>query len=65
MSLLEEGQDQKSAKLCLLKELKKLTKENNHEGYHLDEKECANDIFNWKIGIFGPPNTLFEGGYFK
>ena len=23
------------------------------------------DIFKWKIGVFGPPGTLYEGGYFK
>lgn len=23
------------------------------------------DLFHWHVGIFGPPDTLFTGGYFK
>ena len=23
------------------------------------------DIYNWVVVIFGPPKTLYEGGYFK
>ncbi|KAH8409297.1 hypothetical protein KR009_012301, partial [Drosophila setifemur] len=23
------------------------------------------DLFQWEVGIFGPPETLYEGGYFK
>ena len=23
------------------------------------------DLYNWKVAIFGPPNTYYEGGYFK
>ena len=23
------------------------------------------DLYNWEVAIFGPPNTLYEGGYFK
>lgn len=24
-----------------------------------------NNLFEWAVGIYGPPDTLFEGGYFK
>ena len=24
-----------------------------------------NDFYNWSVVIFGPPDTLFEGGYYK
>ena len=23
------------------------------------------DLFLWEVAIFGPPGTLYEGGYFK
>lgn len=23
------------------------------------------DMYNWEVAIFGPPNTHYEGGYFK
>lgn len=23
------------------------------------------DLYNWEVAIFGPPNTYYEGGYFK
>ncbi|KAH8273387.1 hypothetical protein KR018_006517, partial [Drosophila ironensis] len=23
------------------------------------------NLFNWKVGIFGPPDTLYAGGYFR
>lgn len=23
------------------------------------------DIYQWKVGLFGPPDTLYAGGYFK
>lgn len=23
------------------------------------------DLYNWEVAIFGPPNTHYEGGYFK
>lgn len=22
-------------------------------------------LFNWEVGLYGPPTTLYEGGYFK
>lgn len=26
---------------------------------------AESDLYNWEVAIFGPPNTLYEGGYFK
>ena len=23
------------------------------------------DLFKWEVAIFGPPDTLYQGGYFK
>ena len=23
------------------------------------------DIYQWKVGLYGPPDTLYAGGYFK
>ncbi|CBY40928.1 unnamed protein product [Oikopleura dioica] len=46
----------------LLKELKGLI-QNPLEGFHMikyDEK-C---LFEWEIGVFGPPKTIYEGGFF-
>ena len=24
-----------------------------------------NDMYQWKVGLYGPPDTLYAGGYFK
>ncbi len=34
------------------------------EGFRV---KLVNDdnIFEWEVAIFGPPRTLYEGGYFK
>lgn len=34
------------------------------EGFRV---KLANDdnLFEWEVAIFGPPSTLYEGGYFK
>lgn len=24
-----------------------------------------NNIFEWEVALFGPPDTLYEGGYYK
>ena len=44
-------------------ELKKLNDE-PVEGFQV---RLVNDdnIFEWQVAIFGPPGTLYEGGYFK
>lgn len=44
-------------------ELKKIQAE-PVEGFRV---KLLNDdnIFEWEVAIFGPPGTLYEGGYFK
>ncbi|KAG5847817.1 hypothetical protein ANANG_G00130220 [Anguilla anguilla] len=34
------------------------------EGFRITLVDEA-DLYNWEVAIFGPPNTLYEGGYFK
>jgi ubiquitin-conjugating enzyme E2 R len=36
---------------------------NQLPGFNVELKE--DNIFVWDIGIFGPPDTIYEGGYFK
>jgi len=43
-------------------EFNKLTKE-PVEGFNISLKN--EDFYNWNVVIFGPPKTLYEGGYFK
>ena len=52
-----------SAVRALQLELKKINDE-PVEGFQV---RLANDdnIFEWQVAIFGPPGTLYEGGYFK
>lgn len=52
-----------SAVKALQLELKKIQAE-PVEGFRV---KLANDdnIFEWEVAIFGPPGTLYEGGYFK
>jgi ubiquitin-conjugating enzyme E2 R len=52
-----------SAVRALQLELKKIQDE-PVEGFKV---RLANDdnIFEWEVAIFGPPGTLYEGGYFK
>ena len=52
-----------SAVKALQLELKKINDE-PVEGFQV---RLANDdnIFEWQVAIFGPPSTLYEGGYFK
>lgn len=33
------------------------------EGFRIEDNE--DNIFKWQIGVFGPPGTIYEGGYFK
>ncbi|XP_060063665.1 ubiquitin-conjugating enzyme E2 R2-like [Ylistrum balloti] len=44
-------------------ELKKI-KEEPVEGFRVNLIEDEN-LFEWEVAIFGPPGTLYEGGYFK
>lgn len=44
-------------------EMKNITKD-PVEGV-LIELQDENNLFEWSVGVFGPPKTLYEGGYFK
>lgn len=44
-------------------EMKNITKD-PVEGV-LIELQDQNNMFEWDVGVFGPPKTLYEGGYFK
>lgn len=44
-------------------ELKKIQEE-PVEGFRVTLSNDDN-LFDWEVAIFGPPGTLYEGGYFK
>lgn len=44
-------------------ELKKIASE-PVEGFRVQLAKDEN-LFEWEVAIFGPPGTLYEGGYFK
>lgn len=48
--------------LSLSFEFNKLMKE-PVEGFQISLKN--EDLYSWHVAIFGPPKTLYEGGYFK
>lgn len=52
-----------SAVRSLQLELKRIQKE-PVEGFQVRLPDDSN-IFMWEVAIFGPPETLYEGGYFK
>ncbi|GFR91432.1 ubiquitin-conjugating enzyme E2 R2-like [Elysia marginata] len=52
-----------SAVKALQLELKKIQTE-PVEGFRVKLVNDSN-IFEWEVAIFGPPSTLYEGGYFK
>lgn len=52
-----------SSQKALMMELKSL-QEQPVEGFRIGLVE-ESDLYNWEVAIFGPPNTLYEGGYFK
>ncbi|KPP61167.1 hypothetical protein Z043_120761 [Scleropages formosus] len=52
-----------SSQKALMLEMKSLQEE-PVEGFRITLVEEA-DLYNWEVAIFGPPNTLYEGGYFK
>jgi len=51
-----------AATKALQQELKSLQKE-PLEGFTV--KLVNDNLFEWEVGIYGPPNTLYQGGYFK
>lgn len=52
-----------SAVRSLQQEMKKIQEE-PVEGFTVRLPDDSN-IFLWEVAIFGPPETLYEGGYFK
>ena len=44
-------------------ELKKM-KDEPVEGFQVNLQNDDN-LFEWNVALFGPPGTLYEGGYFK
>ncbi|XP_059728937.1 ubiquitin-conjugating enzyme E2 R2-like isoform X2 [Haemorhous mexicanus] len=56
-------QQMSSSQKALMLELKSLQEE-PVEGFRITLVD-ESDLYNWEVAIFGPPNTLYEGGYFK
>lgn len=52
-----------SAVRSLQQEMKKMQEE-PVEGFTVRLPDDS-DLFLWEVAIFGPPETLYEGGYFK
>lgn len=52
-----------SAIRALSQELKSL-KDEPLEGFRV-RLVSDDDLFEWEVAIFGPPQTIYEGGYFK
>eukprot|EP00656_Telonema_subtile_P050110 TRINITY_DN639_c0_g1_i8.p2 TRINITY_DN639_c0_g1~~TRINITY_DN639_c0_g1_i8.p2 ORF type:complete len:104 (+),score=9.59 TRINITY_DN639_c0_g1_i8:281-592(+) len=51
-----------AATRVLSSELSKLSK---HPVPGFVVEPSCDDLFAWNVGIFGPPNTLYEGAYFR
>lgn len=56
------AQPSSSALRALALEYKSLQEE-PVEGFRV--KLINDDLFEWEVAIFGPPDTLYQGGYFK
>uniref|UniRef100_UPI00398E6C67 ubiquitin-conjugating enzyme E2 R2-like n=1 Tax=Pristiophorus japonicus TaxID=55135 RepID=UPI00398E6C67 len=56
-------QQSSSSQKALMLELKSLQEE-PVEGFRITLVD-ESDLYNWEVAIFGPPNTHYEGGYFK
>merc|ERR1711953_600888 len=54
--------DASQASLLLRRQLMEFSKQAN-DGFSAGL--VGDDIFNWEVIIIGPPETLYEGGYFK
>lgn len=52
-----------SSQKALMLEMKSLQDE-PVEGFKITLVD-ESDLYNWEVAIFGPPNTHYEGGYFK
>ncbi|GMR54364.1 hypothetical protein PMAYCL1PPCAC_24559, partial [Pristionchus mayeri] len=56
------GSSSSGALRALTMELKSLRSQ-PVEGFHIVVDD--DNLFSWNVGIFGPPGTLYQGGYFK
>ena len=54
---------QGGAMKALMLELKSLEDE-PVEGFRV-KLVNEEDLFQWEVALFGPPDTLYQGGYFK
>ena len=52
-----------SSAKALAKELRSLQEE-PVEGFKIALVD-ENNLYDWQVAIFGPPGTLYQGGYFK
>lgn len=61
--MAQHGHHVASSQKALMLEMKSLQDE-PVEGFKITLVK-ESDMYNWEVAIFGPPNTHYEGGYFK
>ncbi|XP_068599149.1 ubiquitin-conjugating enzyme E2 R2-like [Brachionichthys hirsutus] len=61
--MAQHGHNVASSQKALMLEMKSLQDE-PVEGFKITLVDQS-DMYNWEVAIFGPPNTHYEGGYFK
>ncbi|CAK6955430.1 ubiquitin-conjugating enzyme E2 R2-like [Scomber scombrus] len=61
--MAQHGHHVASSQKALMLEMKSLQDE-PVEGFKITLVD-ESDMYNWEVAIFGPPNTHYEGGYFK
>ncbi|KAL6107871.1 cell division cycle 34 homolog (S. cerevisiae) a [Pungitius pungitius] len=61
--MAQHGHHVASSQKALMLEMKSLQDE-PVEGFRITLVD-ESDMYNWEVAIFGPPNTHYEGGYFK
>ncbi|XP_054645851.1 ubiquitin-conjugating enzyme E2 R1-like isoform X1 [Dunckerocampus dactyliophorus] len=61
--MAQHGHHVASSQKALMLEMKSLQDE-PVEGFKITLVN-ESDMYNWEVAIFGPPNTHYEGGYFK
>ncbi|XP_077390463.1 cell division cycle 34 homolog a isoform X1 [Festucalex cinctus] len=61
--MAQHGNPGASSQKALMMEMKSLQDE-PMEGFKITLVN-ESDMYNWEVAIFGPPNTHYEGGYFK
>ncbi|XP_038059441.1 ubiquitin-conjugating enzyme E2 G1-like [Patiria miniata] len=52
------------ASMLLKKQLKEMESKDGTQGFSAGLSE-DDDLFKWEVIIYGPPDTYFEGGFFK